>query len=399
MQIAIVSETWPPEVNGVALTVHSLARGLQALGHRVQVIRPRPAGSVQADRTQTDANEQDENVFGSASADWKPEFDEVLVPGLKLPRYPELRFGLPAAATLERLWRATRPDAIYVATEGPLGRSAVGVAERLGVPACTGFHTRFDDFARHYGFGFLTPLVFRYLRNFHNRAAATLVPTTELADFLRAHGFRGVSVLRRAVDTQRFNPCHRDEALRREWGLAPDQLAVIYVGRIAAEKKLDLAVRAFRLIEQTQHGARFIFVGDGPARAALMAQNPDFIHAGVRRGVDLSRHYASADLFLFPSLSETFGNVTLEGMASGLPVVAFDYGAAHEHLLDGINGACVPRDKLDAFIAGAVDLGNNAEKRERFGAAARHAVAALNPTSVARSFADVLASLIVEKAA
>lgn len=385
MQIAIVSETWPPEVNGVALTVRSLARGLLTLGHRIQVIRPRQDVLI----------ENVANATRSAAA--IPEFDEVLVPGLKLPRYPELRFGLPAAATLERLWRATRPDAIYVATEGPLGRSAVGVAERLGIPVCTGFHTRFDDFARHYGFGFLTPLVFRYLRNFHNRAAATLVPTAELVDFLRAHGFRNVSILRRAVDTQRFDPCHRDEALRREWRLAPGQLATIYVGRIAAEKNLDVAVRAFRLIAQDQPGARFILVGDGPARAAMMMQNPDFIHAGVRRGADLGRHYASADLFLFPSLSETFGNVTLEGMASGLPVVAFDYGAAHEHMRDGINGACVPRDQPDAFIAAAVELGNNAEKRERFGNAARDAVAALDPASVARSFADLLASLLVEK--
>src|SRR6202008_2430315 len=124
----------------------------------------------------------------------------------------------------------------------------------------------------------------------------------------------------------------RDEALRASWGAGPRQLVVIHVGRIAPEKNLDLAVRSFRAIQDVAADARFVWVGDGPARAALAAENSDFVFAGVRRGEELARHYASADLFVFPSLTETFGNVTLEALASGVPTVAFDYGAARERV-------------------------------------------------------------------
>src|SRR5690606_1063572 len=146
---------------------------------------------------------------------------------------PGLHFGLPAPRRLRQHWSERSPDAVYVATEGPLGLSAVAAARRLGIPVCTGFHTRFDDFVHHYGFGFLTPAVFGYLRRFHNRASATLVPTAELHEFLRSSGFRNVHRLRRAVDTSLFRPALRDPNLRSEWGLERDDLAVLHVGRLA----------------------------------------------------------------------------------------------------------------------------------------------------------------------
>lgn len=274
MRVAIVTETYPPEINGVALTVAGLAHGLRRTGHKVQVIRPR---QPHADRE-------------------APAVDDVLVPGMRLPRYPGLRMGLPARRRLLALWRNTLPDALYVATEGPLGDSALAVARRLGIPACTGFHTRFDEFARCYGLGWLRPLVRGYLRYFHRRALATLVPTNELAAWLREQGFGHVTLLRRAVDTQLFSPIRRDPALRARWGVSDDRLAVIHVGRIAAEKNLALAVRAFRAIQVRCPDARFIWVGDGPRRAALQAQNPDFVFCGVQYGEALAAHYASADL-------------------------------------------------------------------------------------------------------
>ena len=141
-------------------------------------------------------------------------------------------------------------------------------AERLGIPVATGFHTRFDDYVGRYGAAFLSPLVFAWLRRFHNRADATLVPTRELADFLRGHGFERVELLRRAVDTRLFDPARRDPALRAAWGLQSDQLLAIHVGRIAPEKNLELAVRAFRAIQAIRPNARFLLVGDGPARSA-----------------------------------------------------------------------------------------------------------------------------------
>ncbi len=372
MRVAIVTETYPPEINGVALTVAGLARGLAEAGHEVQLIRPRQPGADDA-------------------AGEHPSSD-ILVPGMRLPRYPGLRFGLPARRRLEALWKTARPDALYVATEGPLGNSALRAARTLGIPACSGFHTRFDEFARHYGLGWITPLVLAYLRRFHGRSSATVVPTSQLADFLREKGFDNVELLRRAVDTRRFSPKRRSESLRRSWGLTDDQLAVIHVGRLAPEKNLELAVRAFRAIQTVRPDARFVWVGDGPSRAPLQNQNPDFIFCGMQRGDALASHYASGDLFLFPSITETFGNVTLEAMASGVPAVAFDYGAAREHLCDRC-GRRVPFDDADAFIAAAVELARDDAARRPMRTIARRAVETLDPVSVCANFAELLGAL------
>ncbi|MGH8171987.1 MAG: glycosyltransferase family 4 protein [Rhodanobacteraceae bacterium] len=378
MRIAVVTETWPPEVNGVALTVQSLAQGLAALGHAIEVVRPRQESDTR------------ETTGG---------MDELLMPGASLPRYPGLRFGWPAHRRLHRRWSRQRPDVLYIATEGPLGLTALGAARRLRIPVSTGFHTRFDDYARHYGFGFLTPIVYAYLRRFHNRGDATLVPTIELAEFLHESRFRNVQLLRRGVDTQQFHPRHRDASLRREWGLSESDLAVICIGRIAPEKNLDLAVRAFDAIRQVRPSARFVLVGDGPSRAALAAAHPDFIFAGTRRDQDLARHYASGDLFLFPSLTETFGNVTLEALASGVPVVAYDYGAAREHMHGEEVGACVARGDEEAFVRAAAALAGDAGRRARLRGNARAAVETLDPASVATSFANLLTGLTMRRAA
>lgn len=374
MRVSIITETWPPEVNGVALTVHGLAHGMAKRGHAVQVVRPR----------QPQANAQDTAVTTLA------------VPGAPLPRYPGLRFGLPCRGRLQRNWAQTAPDAIYIATEGPLGISAMSAAKRLGIPVCTGFHTRFDDYLGHYGLGWLTAVAVAHLRRFHNRAAATLVPTRELADELGKLGIANVRLLRRAVDTLLFHPRRRDAALRQTWGVGDNDPVVIYVGRIAPEKNLDLAVQAFRKLQARVPTARYVWVGDGPARADLAAKNPDFVFAGTQLGADLARHYASADIFLFPSLTETFGNVTLEAMASGLAVVAFDQGAAHEHIANGIGGMRVPADEPGAFIGATFALGVDDVLRGAMRQNARMAVASLAPDAVIADFESLLLRLAQE---
>lgn len=370
MRYAIVTETYPPEVNGVALTVRGLEEGLRARGHEVGVVRPRQAG---------------EKVPTAPH--------ELLVRGAPLPRYPGLRFGFPATRKLTAAWRESAPDAIYIATEGPLGWSALRAARRLGIPAATGFHTRFDEYMRDYGAAFLQRTALGWMRRFHNRADATLVPTRELADFLRGERFENVFRLPRAVDTLMFDPAKRDSELRRAWGVGDDGLAVIYLGRIAPEKNLELAVRAFRELQKRQPEARFVWVGDGPSRQKLAQENPDFVFCGVQRGANVARHFASGDLFLFPSRTETFGNVTLEAMASGLPTVAFDYGAAREYLRDGTHGAAIREGDDEGFVAAAVHLGHDRDLRATMGAAARQAVSALRPEQVAADFDDVLMRL------
>lgn len=374
MRYALVTETYPPDINGVALTVQSLEVGLRARGHDVTLIRPRRAGETQ------------------------PGPHQRLTAGLPLPWYPGLRFGLPAMRRLHRQWTRHRPDAIYVATEGPLGWSALRTARALGIPAATGFHTRFDLYMRDYGLPLLQRPALAWMRHVHALGQATLVPTTELRHALHAMGFDDVVRLPRAVDCGLFDPMRRDPALREAWGVGADAPVVLYVGRIAAEKNLALAVRSFRAIAETRPDARFVWVGDGPEREALAAANPDFVFCGLRRGEDLASHIASADLFVFPSRSETYGNVILEALASGVPTIAFDTGAAREHMRDSVHGAAIAErgDIVDAdarFVAAACRVAEDPALRRRMGLAAREAMLGLSPAQVAADFDAILQRL------
>ena len=396
MRYAIVTETYPPEINGVALTVQGLEQGLRARGHDITLVRPRQeSDSVDSQSKSTPPPQPLVAPSISPALRAREEAgridDTLLVRGAGLPRYPGLKFGLPATTTLLHRWTDTRPDAIYVATEGPLGWSALRAARKLGIPAATGFHTRFDQYMRDYGMPFLESTALRWMRRFHNGGDATLVPTRDLADFLQARDFRKVARLARAVDTERFNPVHRDLELRKSWGVGGRDLAVIYLGRIAPEKNLELAVLAFRQLQRSRPDARFVWVGDGPARSKLAQEHPDFIFCGLQRGKEVARHFASADLFLFPSHSETFGNTTLEAMASGVATIAFNYGAAREHLRNGIEGAAVDNDT--DFIAAAVKLAGDDTLRRTMAGNAHRTMQALRPEQVAADFDALLSGL------
>ncbi len=331
LAVALVTETYLPEVNGVAMTLGRLADGLAARGHRVRIVRPRQ----KHERTGRLADGQ------------------LLTPGLPIPRYPELRFGLPAGATLRAAWQERRPDIVHIATEGPLGLSALATARSLEIPVLSTFHTNFHAYSRHYGIGWLKRGIERYLRWFHNRTAATLVPTRELADELVRLGFRDVGVLSRGVDTVLFNPARRSSELRAAWGAGPEDPVCLVVGRLAPEKNLELAFAAFAALRADHPRARMVCVGDGPLAETLARRHPEAHFTGVRRGEDLAAHYASADLFLFPSLTETFGNVVGEALASGLPVVAFDHAAAGDLIGNGYNGQLAAPGDRTAFIAAA----------------------------------------------
>lgn len=367
MRYAIVTETYPPEINGVALTVQSKEQGLRARGHEVQLVRPRQPGD---------------------SAAGQPH--ELLVRSAQIPRYPGMRFGFPAHRALRAQWTRARPDAIYIATEGPLGWSAMRTARALGIPVASGFHTRFDEYTVDYGVGFLQPLALAWMRRFHNASDATLVPTCELSDFLRGNGFRDVVHLPRAVDTRRFDPARRSEALRAQWGVGADGLAAIYLGRIAAEKNLALAVRAFRELQTQRPDARFVWVGEGPELEGIRRANPDFIFCGLKRDEELAAHFASTDLFIFPSHSETFGNVTIEAMASGVSTVAFRYGAAREHIEHSVSGVAIEGKDDDGFVAEVCRLGTRDTVRRDMAVAARDAVAKLRPAQVSADFDEIL---------
>lgn len=350
LRVAYVTETWPPEVNGVSLTAARMVEGLQRRQHEVQLVRPRQSADGDGAATQ---------------------LHEVLMRGLPIPRYPQLRLGLPAQRQLLALWATRRPDVVHVATEGPLGWSAVQAARRLRLPVTSDFRTNFHAYSAHYGVGWLRKPIMVYLRKFHNRTLATMVPTEPLRRELTAAGFRNVQVVARGVDTRGFAPAFRSDELRRSWQAGPDDLVVLCVGRLAAEKNLPLLARAFDAIRREDPRARLVLVGEGPQRAELARALPEACFAGQQRGAALAAHYASADLFVFPSLTETFGNVTAEAMASALPVLAFDYAAAAQLIRSGESGMLVPFGDEDEFVRGAVVLARSQAHRRALAAAAR----------------------------
>ena len=371
-QICIVSETYAPEVNGVALTLARLIDGLRQQGHSVSLVRPRQ--------------------LSSDGAGHGYDLRETLVHGLPLPGYRGLHVGLPATGALQRCWRQRRPDVVYVATEGPLGWSAIRTARRLRIPVFSGFHTNFDNYAKHYHASLLRPLIFSYLRSFHNRTDGTIVPSVDLRDRLRELGLRNLSVLGRGVDSRLFSPERRSAALRRTWRAGENDPVALYVGRLAAEKNIGVTIDAYRAMQRVNPAVKFVLVGEGPLRAALQQKHPDLIFCGMQMGESLARHYASADIFLFPSETETFGNVTLEAMASGLAVIAYDYAAAHAHIKNRETGVLVRCGDAQKFTQAAAELALSRPFRRTMGRQARAYALSLDWDQIVDRFAAILMS-------
>jgi glycosyltransferase involved in cell wall biosynthesis len=382
MRLDLVTETYLPEVNGVAMTLGRLVKELGERGFDIQIVRPRQHEEI--------LSETDSSCDG---------WPVMRIKGLPLPGYQGIRFGLPCRRVFKKKWRRSRPDLVYVATEGPLGWSAISVAESMDIPVISGFHTNFHTYSSHYRVPFMERLILGYLRWLHNRTAATLVPVESLQKSLTEKGFRSVSVFGRGVCTQQFHPSRRKEQLRASWGLQPDQLAVIYVGRVAPEKNMELAIAAFEKIKSIRKDARYIVVGDGPSLSSLQKRHPDFIYCGTQRGDELAEHYASADLFLFSSMSETYGNVVPEAMASGLPVVAFDYAAPSRLIQPGTNGFLVPMGDEAAFVDEAVRVAGFAfdDARKRVGQTAAQSMVAFSWKQEIDRFMEVVARLLPSK--
>ncbi len=375
LRISVVTETFPPEVNGVAMTLGRIVNGLTQRGHVVQVVRPRQAK---------------ETGQGHHEA-----FDQVLSTGVPLPSYGELRFGLPAKSRLLKLWGESRPDVVHVATEGPLGWSAVAAARKLHLPVTSSFHTNFHSYSRHYGMGLLKAPIDGYLRKLHNRTLATMVPTQAMMDELRSRGYHNVTLLSRGVAIEQFTPERRSNTLRQSWGAGPDDLVVLLVGRLAKEKNVNLLLAAYQAIVAKHPGAKLVFVGDGPLRKPLQEACPSAIFAGVQKNLDLATHYASADLFIFPSLTETFGNVVPEALASGLAVLSYANAAAKELIAHGKNGLLVVPGEEIQFVQAAVELAGNATLRNRLRQSAPQSVAHLGWNAIYDSFIQTLNAVLI----
>lgn len=307
MQIVLATDAWLPQVNGVTTTLGRCVEVIRQRGHRVEVVSP--------DRFRT----------------------------VPCPRYPEIRLALAAGRPVARILDGVAPDAVHVATEGPLGLAARRWCRRRGMPYTTSFHTRFPEYLKVYA-GLPKSVGYRLLRWFHGPASRTLVPTRAVQVDLERRGFRHVVRWTRGVDATLFRP--RDE---RFFDL--ERPIFLYAGRVAAEKNVE----AFLDIELP--GSKVV-VGDGPLRARLEHRHPEVHFAGFRFGDDLARHYAGADVFVFPSRTDTFGIVMLEANASGLPVAAYPVTGPVDVVRQGVTG--VLDEDLRAACLAALGLDRSA---------------------------------------
>ncbi len=326
--IEVVTDTYVPDINGVAISLGRLCRGLRERGHQVKIIR---SGRV--------ASEFETRVFS-----WP------------LPGYWEIKVGAPWPGELYRRWKRNRPDIVYVAIETPMGFSAVSAARRLGIPVVGGFHTNFYEYLQQYGANWIGKLVWRYQKWFHDRLALTLVPSPDAREKLVKAGFTKTTVLGRGVDTILYTPEKRSETIRHEFGAKGDTPVALVVGRVASEKNIRLALRAFTEMRKLCPELVCRVIGDGPVRAKLRREFPEVQFPGYLTGEALANCYASADIMLFPSETETFGNVLLEGMSSGLAVLSYDYAAAAWHGKHGENMLKAPKGNEAVFIETAIQL-------------------------------------------
>jgi glycosyltransferase involved in cell wall biosynthesis len=351
MKIALFTDTYTPNVNGVANTLARLVREAHRRGDEVALFTPQ----ISSDPAACTAL-------------------HLQSPGIPVPVYPELRLAFPNFSGANRALSGFAPDLIHLATESTMGLLGRRWALRRGVPIVTSFHTNYAEYARGYRMGVLEGGIWRYLRWFHAAGRLTFHPSQDTGELLRAMGFHPRCRLwSRGVDAEAFSPVHRREEMRRE--IAPDaETIVLFVGRIAPEKSCKVAIDAFAQVSAEFPNAVLVFVGDGPARAELEGLKVPGVHfVGYRRGKELAETYAAGDLLLFPSETETFGNVVLEGFASGLPAIVADRGGVRDTVIQGETGLrCTPGDSA-AFAAALRRLLGDVALRNEMGARARTA--------------------------
>ena len=369
MKICLVTETFPPEINGVAKTLHRISHDLKVLGHSVTIVRPHQSGEAKVSQTP----------------------DITIVPSLPIPVYQGLHFGLPCRTLLKKIWANSKPDIVYVATEGPLGVSAINLARKMKIAVTSGFHTNFHKYMRHYRLPLMSKLTEYFLKKTHNKTLRTFAPTEDVIQQLNQMGVKNTHLLSRGVDTELFHPNKRDHALRASWGITSEsQYAAIFVSRIAAEKNIPLAINAFKRIKADNPDASCIFVGDGPEKYRLEKKHPDFKFVGTQTGDSLAKYYASGDLFIFPSLTETFGNVIPEAMASSLIPIAFNYASPKALIQNKVNGYLADYNDSDSYMKTIDDALSQKNEWSKIRNKARQTAEQLNWINIVENFAQEL---------
>ena len=357
LRLALFTDTYPPQLNGVSRTLERLVHAVSARGGTARVYTTTDPGV----RT----GEDDEAL-------WRR-------PSIPFWAYPQLRIAAPILGRAYGDLGRWQPTLIHAATPFGMGLAGRSCARALGVPLVTSYHTSFNEYAKFYHLGALSQPGWAFIRWFHNGGERTYVPTRAVFEELRALRFERLALWGRGVESRRFNPGFRTSAWRTRLGADDNTIVVAYVGRLAAEKGLDTAVAAMHRVSAgplgsaARGGRRVVFAlaGDGPyaAHCRRVAPPPPTTHfVGRLEGRALSEFYASADLFVFPSATDTFGNVLLEAMASGVPVIGADVGPTREILAHG-GGITVPRADAGALAEAIEMLANDPGRRATIGAA------------------------------
>lgn len=347
MRVAYFTESILPHVDGVSLTLARLFATLERQGVDFRIFAPQQPGPEVswADRVRT-------------------------VRSVAFPLYRDYRVSLPWGHGLARLLDQDPPDLIHVVSPTPLAVWAQSYGARRGIPVVASFHTDFVSYFRYYHVRPLEAFGWNMLRRFYNRCRATYAPSHSTVRQLQRRGIHGVHLWSRGIDLQRFDPRHRDPALRAAAGAEGDTPLLLFAGRLVREKDLADLVHIHR---QIKHPHRLVLVGDGPMRAELEAALPDAHFAGHQTGEMLARWFASGDVFVFPSTTETFGNVVLEAFASGLPAVVANRGGPPDLVEVGVTGLIAgPNDPAD-FARCVDELLADPERRRAMGQHAREA--------------------------
>lgn len=351
IRLALFTGNYHHVADGVALTLNRWVRWLEETkGIPVMVIAPEVS---------------DPQI--------KEHFGELVgIPSIPMPGRPEYRFAKGFPKSVRKKLEAFNPTIVHVATPDYAGTGGMLWARKRGIPVVSSFHTHFVSYTEYYKISFLDPFLWAYARWFYKRVQEVYVPSESMKDVLKEHGISSdIKIWARGVETGLFSPEKRDPTFRESIGATENAPVISFVSRLVLEKETRTVVEVFKKIHQTDANVRFLIVGDGPARAEMEAALPYAAFTGYLKGEDLARAYASSDVFFFPSLTETFGNVTLEALASGLPAVVADASGSKSIVQHGQCGFILPPKNIDLFAERLLFLANNQASRAAMSVAAR----------------------------